>query len=60
MDELYAKSREMKGKVSGEHGIAIAKKEYLHEDIGPMQLELMRGIKNTFDPQNILNPGKTV
>jgi len=60
MDELYAKSREMKGKVSGEHGIAIAKKEYLHEDIGPVQLGLMRGIKNTFDPQNILNPGKTV
>ncbi|CCU78906.1 Glycolate dehydrogenase, subunit GlcD [Halanaerobium saccharolyticum subsp. saccharolyticum DSM 6643] len=60
MDELYAKSREMKGKVSGEHGIAIAKKEYLHADIGPVQLGLMRGIKNTFDPQNILNPGKTV
>lgn len=60
MDELYAKSREMKGKVSGEHGIAIAKREYLHEDIGPVQLGLMRGIKNTFDPQNILNPGKTI
>ena len=60
MDELYAKSREMKGKVSGEHGIAIAKREYLHEDIGSVQLGLMRGIKNTFDPQNILNPGKTV
>lgn len=60
MDELYAKSREMKGKVSGEHGIAIAKKEYLHQDIGSVQLGLMRGIKNTFDPKNILNPGKTV
>ncbi|MCK8824789.1 FAD-binding oxidoreductase [Fuchsiella alkaliacetigena] len=60
MDDLYAKAREMRGLVSGEHGIAYAKKEYLHQDIGPLQVELMRGIKNTFDPNNILNPGKVV
>lgn len=60
MDDMYAKAREMKGQVSGEHGIAYAKKEYLHEDIGKTQVELMKGIKEVFDPQNILNPGKTV
>ncbi|GAB6138506.1 FAD-binding oxidoreductase [Halanaerobaculum tunisiense] len=60
MDDMYAKAREMKGQVSGEHGIAFAKKEYLHQDIGEVQVNLMQGIKDAFDPNDILNPGKTV
>ncbi|MCK8817009.1 FAD-binding protein [Natroniella sulfidigena] len=60
MDDMYAKARELRGLVSGEHGIASAKKEYLHQDVGEAQVKLMRGIKDTFDPNNILNPGKTV
>lgn len=58
MDDLYEKAREMKGQVSGEHGIAYAKKEYLHQDVGERQMSLMKGIKDTFDPKGILNPGK--
>jgi glycolate oxidase len=60
MDDMYEKAKELKGQVSGEHGIAYAKKEYLHDSVGEVQVELMKGIKDVFDPKNILNPGKTV
>lgn len=57
---MYAKSREMGGLVSGEHGIGLDKKPYLQEILGEGQLEIMRGIKRVFDPKNLLNPGKVV
>ena len=55
---LYKKARELGGLVSGEHGIGFAKKQYLLEDYGDAPIALMKGIKATFDPNNILNPGK--
>ncbi|MGL4569975.1 MAG: FAD-binding oxidoreductase [Clostridium sp.] len=55
---MYDKSKELKGQVSGEHGIGFAKKGYLNESLSDEQIALMRGIKLTFDPKNILNPGK--
>ena len=58
MDEMYAKAREMKGQVSGEHGIGHAKKDYLKQSLSDGQIELMKGIKKAFDPKGILNPGK--
>ena len=58
MDEMYAKAKELKGEVSGEHGIGFAKKEYLKESVDEASLEIMRGIKKAFDPKGILNPGK--
>ena len=58
MDEMYKKAKELRGAVSGEHGIGFAKKGYLLESISPVEAELMRGIKKVFDPKNILNPGK--
>ena len=60
MKLLYEKARELGGKVSGEHGIGFAKREYLHESSHKTEMELMRGIKAVFDPKNILNPGKIV
>lgn len=59
-DELYARARELKGQVSGEHGIGFAKKEYLAESLSPEWHEIMAGIKAVFDPNHILNPGKIV
>ena len=59
-DLLYAKAREFGGQVSGEHGIGYAKKEYLKQQLGESQIELMRGIKKVFDPKNILNPDKVI
>ncbi len=58
MEDMYKKQRELRGQVSGEHGIGLAKKPYLSQSLSPITLNLMRGIKSTFDPNNILNPGK--
>ncbi|MGV8980894.1 FAD-binding oxidoreductase [Clostridium sp.] len=57
-EAMYSKSRELKGLVSGEHGIGFAKKAYMLEQLGPVYVQLMRNIKMAFDPKNILNPGK--
>jgi glycolate oxidase len=59
-DCMYRKSRELGGKVSGEHGIGYAKLPYLREAMGPEGMALLRGIKQAFDPNLILNPGKVV
>ena len=58
MDAMYEKAKEMKGQVSGEHGIGHAKKEYLRQSLDETQIALMKGIKQVFDPRGILNPGK--
>lgn len=46
------------GVLSGEHGIGWVKKKYLEQVLPEKHLALMRGIKKTFDPAGILNPGK--
>jgi glycolate oxidase len=57
-DELYAQVLAWGGTVSGEHGIGIAKKEYLARQIGAGGVAVMKRIKQAFDPNGILNPGK--
>ena len=57
-DLLYGKGEELGGHVSGEHGIGFAKKPYLEKMAGPIYMGLLKGIKKTFDPNLILNPGK--
>ena len=57
-DLMYEKAEELGGLVSGEHGIGFAKKEFLKKQYGETPIALMQGIKMTFDPKNILNPGK--
>ena len=57
-DRMYQKSVELGGLVSGEHGIGYAKKEFLKRQYGETPIALMQGIKQVFDPKQILNPGK--
>ncbi len=57
---LYDRARELGGQVSGEHGIGFAKRSFLEEVAGKVQLSLMRQIKHAFDPKGILNPGKVI
>ena len=57
-DRMYEKAVELGGLVSGEHGIGYAKKEFLKRQYGQTPIALMQGIKQVFDPKNILNPGK--
>ncbi len=59
MDLMYKKAGELGGQVSGEHGIGHAKMTYLRQSLGDDVLELMKGIKAVFDPNGILNPGKS-
>lgn len=56
--KIFEKVVELGGTLSGEHGIGIAKKDYMHLAMKETNLELMRGIKKVFDPNGILNPGK--
>ncbi|MGJ8671015.1 MAG: FAD-binding oxidoreductase [Oceanococcus sp.] len=48
------------GTLSGEHGVGTAKRDFVDREIDPETLQLMRQLKAVFDPQNILNPGKTL
>jgi glycolate oxidase len=57
-EELYKDCRKREGKISGEHGIGIVKKPYLSYVVSEEEISLMRGIKEHFDPNRILNPGK--
>ena len=57
-EKIHLDAQKRGGKVSGEHGIGIVKKEYLPLVTCPAQIELMKQIKMIFDPNNVLNPGK--
>jgi FAD/FMN-containing dehydrogenase len=57
LDELFETAIGMGGTLSGEHGIGIAKARFMAMEFSPKALEIMRGIKRVFDPNNILNPG---
>ncbi|MER7001258.1 FAD-linked oxidase C-terminal domain-containing protein [Streptomyces sp. NPDC000410] len=57
-DEIMALGLELGGTITGEHGVGVLKKEWLARELGPVGVELQRGIKQTFDPLGILNPGK--
>lgn len=58
MDLIYDKAHQLRGQVSGEHGIGFAKKPYLSKSLSADTLGLMKGIKAAFDPKNLLNPHK--
>lgn len=58
MDACYDKCAQLGGQVSGEHAIGHAKKEYLRQSLGDTAYGLMGAIKQVFDPNGILNPGK--
>ena len=56
--EIYRITKDLGGKISGEHGIGLKRKEYLKDVTDPVELALMKAIKDAWDPKNILNPGK--
>ncbi|MDZ7645959.1 MAG: FAD-linked oxidase C-terminal domain-containing protein [Cytophagales bacterium] len=56
--EIFKLTVSLGGTLSGEHGIGIAKRPYMPIAMSEVNLNLMRGIKNVFDPNGILNPGK--
>lgn len=58
--ELFEASIALGGTLSGEHGIGLAKKSFLHLEVTPAELQVWKNIKQSFDPKGILNPGKFV
>jgi FAD/FMN-containing dehydrogenase/Fe-S oxidoreductase len=59
-DEVSALVLQFKGSIAGEHGVGIARTEFLKEQVGEQLYELMREIKQSFDPNNVFNPGKII
>lgn len=56
--KLFTEVVRMGGTISGEHGIGLVQKNYMDIAFNPVQMRLMKEIKNIFDPNGILNPGK--
>ncbi len=56
--EIFELTKNLGGTISGEHGIGFVQKEYMDIVLSKKNIELQKGIKKLFDPNNILNPGK--
>jgi len=56
--EIFKKVLELGGTLSGEHGVGLTKAPFLSLELDPVSLTLMKKIKDLFDPNHILNPGK--
>ena len=56
--EIFELTVSLGGTISGEHGIGLVQKPYMDIPFKSVELDVMRGIKNVFDPSGILNPGK--
>src|SRR5271154_1686023 len=59
-DEVSALVSQFKGSLAGEHGVGIARTEFLKEQVGEELYRLMKEIKLSFDPNNLFNPGKII
>ncbi|HEY3276550.1 MAG TPA: FAD-linked oxidase C-terminal domain-containing protein [Syntrophorhabdaceae bacterium] len=58
LGEIYRKTVSMGGKLTGEHGVGITAKNYMNLQMSRTELELLKRVKNAFDPKGLLNPGK--
>ena len=57
-EEIFNLAISLKGTLSGEHGIGLSKANYMTLEHNPVEMALMKKIKRTLDPNNIMNPGK--
>ena len=57
-DEIFEEAIRLGGTITGEHGIGLAKKEFLPKFAGKAQMRVMRELRTALDPKGILNPGK--
>jgi glycolate oxidase len=56
--EIFNEAIRLGGTITGEHGVGVAKKEFLPKFLGDASMRVMRGLRRELDPQGILNPGK--
>jgi FAD/FMN-containing dehydrogenase len=57
-NQVFSLVQQYGGSVSAEHGVGLLKKHYLNYSRDPQEIEYMRLIKQAFDPNGVLNPGK--
>ena len=60
VDEIFKAALDFGGTLSGEHGIGVAKMKYLGDELGQSGVDLMSVLKESLDPDFLLNPGKMV
>ena len=60
LEEIFNLVLSLDGTLSGEHGVGIIKKKFINKEIDKKTLSLMNDIKKQFDPNNIMNPNKTI
>ena len=60
LNEMFDLVLSLDGTLSGEHGVGLAKRDFIDREIDPVTLRLMQDIRRQFDPNNILNPGKAL
>ena len=58
MKEIFDHAVALGGTITGEHGVGLAKKDFLRQALGELNVSVMRRIKASLDPGNLLNPGK--
>jgi glycolate oxidase len=58
VEDIFRLTLDLKGTLSGEHGVGTTKASYIDMEIGAEALDVMKRIKDTLDPKGILNPGK--
>ena len=58
MREIFAHALSLGGTITGEHGVGLAKKAFLRQQFGDASYALLKTVKRSLDPHNLLNPGK--
>lgn len=58
VEQIFRDTLELGGTLSGEHGVGLTKAGYITMELSRRELDIMKSIKNVFDPKKILNPGK--
>ena len=57
-EEIFSEAVKLGGTITGEHGTGLSKRQFFEKIAGPAQIGMMRSIKNSIDPNAVLNPGK--
>lgn len=59
-DEIFEVVEKFRGSISAEHGVGMTKRPYLHYSRSAEEIEIMKSLKQVFDPKGVMNPGKLV